>query len=296
MGSIPDLTPVEGIRRHLRRGVRRYITGSAQGASALPSNDGWFGPDSVAWLVQTDWSFLIGGVESLLVQTLHPPTMAGVADHSDYKNDPFGRLHRTASFIGETTFGSAEQAQRAVDRVRAIHERVEGTTPDGIPYRANDSRNLGWVHATEVDGFLRAFRRFGNTPITDDEADQYVAEMATVGEAMGVDAAPRSVAELRSTLHSYRDELKVSAQSREALRFLINPPNATLVKPAHAIVLPGAVSIMPNWARRKLWLPPAVPPLDRVLTEPPTRVLLKTLDWIMDPPPEVKKLRERRSA
>jgi uncharacterized protein (DUF2236 family) len=296
MEPTAELTPVEGIRRHLRRGVRRYITGSAHGASALPADDGWFGPDSITWLVQTDWAVLIGGVESLLVQTLHPPTMAGVADHSDYRNDAFGRLHRTAAFIGKTTFGSAEHAQRAVDQVRAIHERIEGTTPDGVPYRANDPRNLGWVHATEVDGFLRAFRRFGNTPITDAEADRYVAEMARVGEAMGVEDAPRSVAELQSTLRSYKDELKVSAQSREALRFLINPPNALAVKPAHTIVLSGAVSIMPNWARRLLWIPPAIPPIDKALFEPPTRVLLKTLDWIMDAPPEVQKLRDRRSA
>lgn len=250
----------------------------------------------MTWLVQTDWSVLIGGVESLLVQTLHPPTMAGVADHSDYKNDPFGRLHRTASFIGETTFGSATQAQHAVDRVRAIHERVEGETPDGIPYRANDSRNLGWVHATEVDGFLRAFQRFGSTRISAEGADQYVAEMARVGEAMGIDKAPRSVAELDETLLSYRDELKMSSQSREALRFLINPPNSTAVKVPHAMVLSAAVSMLPNWARRKLWLPPAIRPLDRVLAEPPARVLLKGLDWVMDAPPEVEELRRRHSA
>ena len=289
------LTPVEGIRRELRRGVRSYLTGSAEPPPSTLPDDGWFGPESTVWLVQADWSLLIGGVESLLVQTLHPPTMAGVADHSEYESDPFGRLHRTAMFVGTTTFGSSADAQLAVDRVRAIHERIEGTTPDGAPYRANDPHNLLWVHATEVDGFLRAFRRYGSVDITDAEADRYVAEMAVVGEALGIEEAPRSVDELDEVLRSYIPELKYGRQARKAVRFLMFPPHSWAARGPYAIVLSAAAALLPRWARRKLWLPPAILPLDNWLVAPAAHSLMKALNWISDPPPAIEEARSRRT-
>lgn len=278
------LTPVQGIRRELQRVVRGYIVGDDQPPMRpTASDDSWFGPDSAAWIIHTDWATLIGGIESLLVQTLHPPTMAGVADHSDYKSDPFGRLNRTAQFIGMTIFGSAEEAQRSVDIVRTIHDRIEGHTPDGRPYRANDSENLLWVHATEVDGFLRGVQRYGSSTITPDMADQYVAEMAQVGEALGIDRAPRSVAELDATLQQYRPHLHFGSQARETIRWLAFPPNSLAAQGPYAILLSAAVAMLPAWARRKLWIPPTLPPVNRLLVEPAAKSVVRTLDWIMVP-------------
>ena len=289
------LTPIEGIRRQLRRSVRSYLTGSDAGPPSELPTDGWFGPDSVVWLVQSDWSIIIGGVESLLVQTLHPPTMAGVADHSAYERDPFGRLHRTAAFVGTTTYGSAADAERAVARVRAIHSRVEGVTPEGVPYRANDPHNLLWVHATEVDGFLRSFQRYGSVDITDAEADQYVAEMAVVGEALGVEHAPRSVAELSDVLEAFGPELRFGPQARKAIRFLLFPPHSWPARGPYAIVLSAAIALLPGWARRKLWLPPRIAPIDHLLVAPAVHTLLRALDWIGDPPPPIAEVRARRA-
>ena len=278
------LTPVQGIRRELQRIVRGYIVGEDQPPMRpTASDDSWFGPDSVAWIIHTDWATLIGGIESLLVQTLHPPTMAGVADHSDYKSDPFGRLNRTAQFIGMTIFGSAEEAQRSVDIVRTIHDRIEGHTPDGRPYRANDSENLLWVHATEVDGFLRGVQRYGSSTITPAMADQYVAEMARVGEALGIDRAPRSVAELDATLRQYRPHLHFGSQARDTVRWLAFPPNSLAAQGPYAILLSAAVAMLPSWARRKLWIPPTLPPVNRLLVEPAAKSVVRTLDWIMVP-------------
>ncbi|MGI9606503.1 MAG: oxygenase MpaB family protein [Acidimicrobiales bacterium] len=288
-----QLTPIEGIRRELRRNIRGYLTGSSESrGSVSPARDGWFGPDSMTWLIQSDWSTIIGGVESLFMQTLHPPTMAGVADHSDYEHDPFGRLHRTAQFIGATTFGSADDAQRSVDMVRAIHSRVNGTTPEGTAYEANDPHNLAWVHITEVDGFLRAYRRFGAVDIDDGQADQYVAEMARIGEAMGVERAPRNVSELDSRIDSYRPELRYGAQAREAVRFLLFPPHSWQARGPYAIVLSAAVNLLPAWARRKLWLPPTIPPIDRLVVAPAAKAMVSTIDWIMDNP-NVSNIRAR---
>ena len=81
---------------------------------------------------------LIGGVSALLLQALHPLAMAGVAEHSSYQEDPLGRLRRTASFVGTTTFGTVEQAEAAIAQVRRVHRRVKGIAPDGRPYSAAD--------------------------------------------------------------------------------------------------------------------------------------------------------------
>lgn len=290
------LTPIEGIRRELQRSVRTYITGQPKpGGGVGVSNDGWFGPDSLTWLIQTDWSVIIGGVESLLVQTLHPPTMSGVAQHSAYKEDPFGRLHRTANFIGVTTFGSAAEAERMIKTIRRVHDRVTGTTPAGAPYEANDPHNLAWVHCTEVDGFLRSYRRYGEIPITNTEADQYVAEMSKVGEALGVIDAPRSVADLDAKLESYIPELSYDAQAREAVRWLMRPPNSIAAQAPYLAILGAAVNLLPAWARRKLWLPPRIPVVSDAMVAPAARALTGALNWIMEPPEEIVEMRKRRT-
>jgi len=292
-----QLTPIEGIRREIQRNVRSYITGQDQPGGGVPvANDGWFGPDSAAWVVQSDWSTLIGGVQSLIVQTLHPPTMAGVADHSNYKSDPFGRLHRTAHFIGVTTYGSAAEAERIVKVIRKVHDRVVGTTPDGTPYEANDPHNLAWVHCTEVDAFLRSFQRYGTRKISGHDADRYVAEMARVGEALGVIDAPRSVDELDERLRSYIPELYFGSQARETIRWLVFPPNSPAATGPYLVILGAAVNLLPPWARRKLWIPPAIPGVSDAMVAPAAKALIKTLDWVMEPPPEIERARERRSA
>ena len=295
---MPDqLTPIEGIRRELRRTVAEYITGSQEmRRDTRTTEDSWFGPESITWLIMSDWSMIIGGVESLFVQTLHPPTMAGVADHSNYKDDPFGRLHRTGDFIGTTTFSSAADAERAVSVVRKVHSRVTGTTPDGVPYEANDPHNLAWVHCTEVDGFLRAFQRYGSVPITAAEADQYVAEMARVGEALGVIDAPRTVGDLDERLKSYLPELKYSSQAREAVRWLLRPPNKAGAQAGYSIIVAAAINLLPSWGRRKLWIPPRIPVVSNAVVAPAAKGLVATLDWIVEPSDEIADMRAARSS
>ncbi len=298
LGPMTDqLTPIEGIRRELQRTVAGYITGNREGMGAEGvAKDSWFGPDSITWLVMSDWSTMIGGVESLFVQTLHPPTMAGVADHSSYKDDPFGRLHRTANFVGTTTFRSAAEAEKMVNTIRKVHSRVTGTTPDGVAYAANDPHNLAWVHCTEVDGFLRGFQRYGAVQITPEEADQYVAEMARVGEALGVVDAPRSVGELDERLRSYLPELKFGAQARQSVRWLMFPPNAPAAQAAYGLVLGAAINLLPSWARRKLWLPPRIPVVSDALVAPGAKSLMAALGWIMEPNPDIADLRSARAS
>ncbi len=278
------LTPVAGIRRELQRTVRGYITGDASPHGGItPAEDGWFGPDSVTWKIHASAAPMIGGVQSLLMQTLHPPTMSGVAQHSNYKDDPFGRLHRTAKFLGTTTYGSAEEAERMVKVIRKVHDRVVGETPAGEPYEANDPHNLAWVHCTEVDGFLRAYQRYGSERLTDAEADQYVAEMARVGEALGVIDAPRTVVELDARLKSYIPELKFDGQARETVRWILFPPNKPAAQAPYMIIVTAAINLLPSWGRRRLWLPPRIPIVSDAMVAPATKAFVGAMNWIMTP-------------
>src|SRR6202040_2590252 len=121
----------------------------------------WFADDRPIRRVHADASMFVGGLRALLLQSLHPLAMAGVAQHSDYRGDPWGRLARTSTFLAVTTYGPAAEGQGAVDRIRGIHRRVHGVARDGRPYSAADPHLLEWVHIAEVDSFLRAHRRYG---------------------------------------------------------------------------------------------------------------------------------------
>jgi hypothetical protein len=121
----------------------------------------WFAEGRPIRRVHADASMFVGGLRALLLQSLHPLAMAGVAEHSNYRDDPWGRLQRTSTFLAETTFGSAVDAQRAVDHVRGIHRRVHGIAADGRSYTATDPHLLEWVHVAEADSFLRAYQLYG---------------------------------------------------------------------------------------------------------------------------------------
>ena len=143
------------------------------------------------------------GCGRLLLQSLHPLAMAGVAEHSNYRDDPWGRLQRTSTFLAETTFGSAVDAQRAVDRVRGIHRRVHGVAADGRPYTATDPHLLEWVHIAEADSFLRAHQLYGAAPLDQAGRDGYVADMAEIAARLGVIDPPRSEHELAQRIKRF---------------------------------------------------------------------------------------------
>jgi len=277
---------VDHVRRALQRRMRLLLTGHEHPPVHDPArvDPGLFGPDSAAWRVHADTAMFVGGLRALLLQTTHPLAMAGVADHSDYRHDPLGRLQRTAGFIGVTTYGTTAEAKAAIARVRKVHARVTGHAPDGRPYDARDPHLLGWVHVTEVDSFLAAYQRYAVRPLSDADADAYVAEMAGVATRIGVMAPPRTRAEVHDTIEAYRPELRVGAQARDAVKFLVFPPFPLAARPAYGIISSAAVSLLPSWTRRMLWLPVA-PGADTLLVRPATTALLRVLGWALAPAP-----------
>ena len=290
---------VEGVRRKLGGAVRGMLAGEggpdADVFGAPPGDRGLIGPDSVAWRVHSDIAGLIGGLRALLLQTMHPLAMAGVAEHSDYRVDPFGRLQRTAGFVAVTTFGSRQAAEQAISTVRAVHDRVTGTAPDGRSYSANEPELLTWVHTTEVDSLLKCVLAFGDLELSRTEIDRYFAEVAPVAQALGADDVPTSAREVRAYWRTVRPELRAGAQARDAARFLMVPPLPWVARAPYAVISAAAVSTLPRFVRVGLRLPS--PPLADVLAvRPAARALVKGLSWSMSDSPVVDLARRRAAA
>lgn len=207
---------------------------------------GVFGPDSLTWRVHADPSGLVGGVRALLMQALHPVAMAGVAQHSDYREDPWGRLTRTAEYIAVISFGTTAEAEKAASRVRMVHNRL-GVDADDL---------LLWVHAGFVDSLLSSYRR--SVGLSDNEADEYVREQREAARLVGLD--PQNVFGSVRELHSYLDEMRptlsITPEALEAARFVVVPPMDAKLRwltPAQGLwaTLAGtAFGTLPGWARR----------------------------------------------
>lgn len=215
----------------------------------------WFTPDDPIWRVHLDASMFIGGIRALLLQSLHPLAMAGVDQHSRYRDDPWGRLQQTSYYLSTTTFGTVSDAERLIARIRGIHRRVVGTAPDGRPYAASDPALLTWVHLAETDSFLTCYQEFADTPLSPADADRYVEQLGSVAARLGVLSPPTTVAGLRAALAAFGPELAGTPAARASLRFILcDPPMPLAVRPGYLTLVAGAVSTLPADARRMLGL------------------------------------------
>ncbi|HET7065985.1 MAG TPA: oxygenase MpaB family protein [Nocardioides sp.] len=216
----------------------------------------WFAPDSPIGVVHGDASMFVGGIRAVLLQTMQPQAMTAVAEHSGYRGDMWGRLARTSRFLAVTTFGTADDAQQAVDVVRAIHDRVNGAMPDGTTYDANDPHLLQWVHVAEIQSFLLAHRRYGARPLDQAGYDEYVAQSAFVARKLGALDPPTTEAELHAAVEAFRPELRAIDHAREAVAYLVHEPELPLVaRPAYRVLIAAAIGLMPDWSREPLALP-----------------------------------------
>lgn len=246
--------------------------------------DRWFADGRPIRRVHADAAMFVGGLRALLLQSLHPLAMAGVAQHSDYRNDPWGRLQRTSFFLAATTFGPASEAERAVARVRGVHRHVRGTAPDGRDYSADDPHLLRWVHLAEIDSFLAAYQRYGTGGQLDqDERDLYVADTAVIATKLGVEDAPRSERELRQQLAAYRPELAGTPAAREAARFLLFPrPMPVAARLPYTALAGAAVGLLPVWARWPLRLP-YLPATEATVGRLAGRGIVAGIGWALAP-------------
>lgn len=232
---------------------------------------GYFGPDSVTWRVLADPAAGVGGVRALFLQALHPLAMAGVHQHSNFREDFWPRLQRTAQYVTTVGFSPRAQVDAAAARVRAVHRTVRGVDPvTGGRYAATDPELLRWVHVTEVASFLDATRR-GGMRLSGKEADAFLAEQVVAAELVGLTDVPTSRAELSAYFARVRPELQCSAVARKAALRLALPPLSwrieltTPVRPFWTLVAGVAFGLLPGWARR-LYRLPGLPTTDLAAT------------------------------
>ncbi|MEW2399053.1 oxygenase MpaB family protein [Streptomyces sp. NPDC046862] len=228
-------------------------------------DQGFFGPDSVTWQVHGDPMMWIAGIRALYLQALHPRTVRGVMQNSDFRRDAWGRLLRTANFVGTITYGSAEAAEHAGARIRKIHSKLSATDPDtGERYPVDEPELLLWVHCAEIDSYLHVLRRSG-FPFTDAAADRYVAEHRVAAELVGLDLGevPGTQDELAAYFEKVLPELAAGPEAREVDDFLRTPPTHPLLVPARALlwrrVANLAYASLPPYAH-ELYGRPAPPP------------------------------------
>lgn len=205
---------------------------------------GLLGPDSVSWRVIGDAAAFVGGIRALVVQTAHPEVVAGVEQHSRYRDDPFGRLNRTSVYVTETTYGAIPEVEAAVAAVRTAHQHVRGRSDRDRPYSAGNPALAAWVHNVLTDSFLVAYQSYGPDPLTTAQADQFVREQAKIGALLDASPLPETADELSCWI-SEHPALAGSAAQANAMRFLGRPPLPFGVRLGYRPLFNAAVSTIP---------------------------------------------------
>ncbi|QWE16236.1 oxygenase MpaB family protein [Polynucleobacter sp. AP-Nino-20-G2] len=234
----------------IRKTIREMVGGSGPPVAFLtPKGDpGLFGPESVAWKIHADFiSMMIGGISSLILQSLHPQALAGVWDHSTFREDLKGRLGRTAFFIAATTYGPTEMANNVITKVNHIHTKITGLDEFGKPYSATDPHLLAWVHLTETRSFMSAFEDYRKETINPRDKDQYFLEMKSLGERMGAKDLPNTYANTESAIKAYIPELYFGERAKSIIDLLENFPSNLTAKPFIKLISRAGFLNLPGW-------------------------------------------------
>lgn len=226
------------------------------GEARADQNPGPFPRDGLVRNIHGDFTpMMCGGISALLLQMLHPLALAGIWDHSRFREDMIGRLRRTSDFIATTSFGTFEQAETAIARVRRVHEYVKGHAADGRPYAADDPDLLVWVHVAEMSRFLTAHLRYRNPHMTPEAQDRYYFETACIAEALGARNVPDSREAIDAYLARERRALVCDERTREVIRVLLDaPPRNLVLRPAGALFMRAGIDLLPDWAADMLGL------------------------------------------
>ncbi len=268
---------------------RRLLSGAADGKPpwldviARGETGGLFVPTDAPWVVHRDFGTLVGGIRALLMQALHPGSLAGVSEHSRYEKDPLGRLAGTIRWLTVTTFGSHEAVATEAGRVNRLHQRVTGSYETGagatVPYRAADPDLLLWVHVACMESFLVAHEMYATTPLPNGSAatpaDNYVNQWALSVAPLGLDDVPRTRADVDAMITDLwsRKVLVASDSTRSVVGFIRNPPLPIAVRPIYRLLFNAAVvSIRPEFQALL-----GLAPKPRWLVVPLTRFVLRAI-------------------
>jgi len=254
------------------------------GTIAKGETGGLFLPSDAPWVVHRDFGTLVGGIRALLMQALHPGTLAGVAQHSRYEQDALGRLAGTIRWLTVTTFGSHEAVAEEASRVNRLHDRVKGEFQENSgadrKYQAKDPDLLLWVHIAFTDSFLTCHQMFAWRKIPSG-ADAYVDQWARSVEPLGLTNAPHSKAELVTEIKNFtqNNKLRSDETTQKVIRFIRNPGLPLAVMPIYKLLFSAAVISLAPEHRKMLNL--RVLPAWLVISL--TRFTLRSIQLIIGP-------------
>jgi uncharacterized protein (DUF2236 family) len=274
---------------------RRLLSGSTDGVPpwldiiARGDDGGLYVPTDAPWVIHRDFGTLVGGIRALLMQALHPGSLAGVADHSRYEKDPLGRLAGTIRWLTITTFGGDSAVRAEAARVNRLHQRVTGTYDTGHgehrAYRAADPDLLLWVHVAFMESFLVAHEMYAATPIprgsATSPADNYVEQWGRSVAPLGLKQTPSTRREMDDIITDlWKRRVLVSTEStKSVVGFIRRPPLPLAVRPVYRLLFDAAVvSIRPEF-RSMLGL--TAKPRWRVV--PLTRFMLRAIRLAIGP-------------
>jgi uncharacterized protein (DUF2236 family) len=143
------------------------------------------GPSSITWRRASDARMFFAAGYALVLQVAHPTVGAGVAEHSSYKQDPWGRLFRTLDFTNSLIYAQPAVAAAVARRIRSTHTRIKGVKADGSRYHALEPDAYAWVHATLFEAIASAHARFGN-PLNGEQEQQFWVEWRRLGRLLGI--------------------------------------------------------------------------------------------------------------
>ena len=206
--------------------------------------------DGVSWRVFANpVSLFVGGVTAVLLELAEPSVRTGVWEHGSFRHDPVMRLRRTGFAAMMTVYGPRSAAEQLIARVVKMHDRVQGTTPDGLAYRANDPRLLDWVHATAAFGFVEAYHRYV-VPLSPAEKDAAFAEGEPAARLYGATGALGSWAAWDALLAATAPRLEGSHILAEFLKLMDEAPIVPApMRPLQRLLVRAAVEIVPEPVR-----------------------------------------------
>jgi uncharacterized protein (DUF2236 family) len=221
----------------------------------MDAHDGYFAPEGVAWRVGRETALLLGGGRALLLQVAHPLVAAGVAAHSSYRENPWRRLEQTMSTVWSVVYGSRSEADTAVARVRAVHERVSGRIAapmgpfaEGTRYSALDPELLLWVHATLVDTALLVYRSWVG-PLAEAEQRAYYEEMKTMALLFGTpqELIPPTLDDFRLYMRERlaSEQISITETAREIAATVLDPPLPLALRPAMRALALVTIAMLP---------------------------------------------------
>jgi uncharacterized protein (DUF2236 family) len=219
---------------------------------------GYFGDDAMLRRVHRESVVALSGPRALLMQAAHPVAFAGFFAHTGALDEPYERLARTAAVMDTIGFGSRAAADRATRRVRAMHRRVRGVTPEGIPYAADDPELLLWILACLVDSALVVYQKYVRS-LSRDERDAYWRDYRVIGGLFGLaeDEMPATI----EAFDAYMDgmlrggDLRVVPAARElAVQIVFRPPVPLAARPLLELTNQTTVGLLPRGIRRQYGL------------------------------------------